>query len=337
MRGLIAGFLFILTITPAFAENAKEEARVGYFANVTHAQAILGRANGAFERSVGPDVRIQWTVFNAGPSVIEALFAGKIDIAYIGPSPAINGFVKSQGEALRIVAGSTSGGAALVARRDAGIQTVQDFHGKKIASPQLGNTQDVSLRAWISNQGLTLKEKGGDVRILPMANADQITLFLRKEIDAAWAVEPWVSILVQNAGGKVFLDESSLWPDGRYATTLLIVRKEYLNRHPDTVKNFLKAHLSVTRWILGHEMESKKLLNAEIEKLTHKAIPEAVMNEAFKRIRFTWDPLEDTVRRQAEAATQAGFLRSKPDLERLFDLELLNELESDKIHALDQF
>ena len=332
MKRTFTAILLLLAAVPVFAENSKQEAvNVGYLSNITHAQAILGRADGTFEKSVDSGHPIRWTVFNAGPSVIEALFAGKIDIAYIGPSPAVNGFVKSHGEALRVVAGSASGGAALVVRRGAGIETAGDFHGKKIASPQLGNTQDVSLRAWISHQGLALKGKGGDVQVLPMANADQVTLFLRKEIDAAWTVEPWVSILLQNADGKIFLDESSLWPDGRYATTLLIVRKDYLDRHPEVVKAFLKAHLSVTRWILEHETESKKLLNPEIEKLTHKAIPEAVMNEAFKRIHFTWDPLPDTVRRQAEAATQAGFLRSKPDLGQLFDLKLLNELESDKI------
>ncbi len=332
MKRAFTAILLLLAAAPVFADNSKqEELNVGYLPNITHAQAILGRADGTFGKELGSSLPIRWTIFNAGPSVIEALFAGKIDIAYVGPSPAVNGFVKSQGEALRVVAGSASGGAALVVRRDAGIQTAGDFHGKKIASPQLGNTQDVSLRAWISKQNLTLREKGGDVQILPMANSDQVTLFLRKEIDAAWTVEPWVSILAQNAGGEVFLDESSLWPDGRYATTLVIVRKDYLGRHPEAVKAFLKAHLSVTRWILGHETDAKKLLNSEIEKLTHKAIPEAVMNEAFKRIHFIWDPLQETVLRQAEAATQAGFLRSKPDLEKLFDLKLLNELESDKI------
>ncbi len=332
ISGVTALAVILSSAVPAFSENYKQqELSVGYLANITHAQAILGRANGAFEKAVGPEARVQWTIFNAGPSVIEALFAGKIDIAYIGPSPAVNGFVKSGGEALKVLAGSASGGAALVVRQGAGIQTVQDFHGKKIASPQLGNTQDVSLRVWLQTQDLKLKEKGGDVQVMPMANADQVTLFLRNEIDAAWTVEPWVSILVKNANGKVFLDEASLWPEGRYATTLLIVRKEYLDRHPEVVKKFLQAHVSITRWIRENESEARVLLGVEIDKLTHKALPENVMKEAFKRIEFTSDPLVSSVTRQAEAAYQAGFLRSKPDLGKLFDLKLLKELESDKI------
>lgn len=320
----------ILIAELSFAGNTKESVRVGYFANVTHAQAILGRANGAFEKSVGSDVPLEWTIFNAGPSVIEALFAGKIDIAYIGPSPAVNGFVKSGGEALRIVAGAASGGAALVVREDSGIRTAQDFRGKKIASPQLGNTQDVALRAWIADQGLKLKEKGGDVQVLPIANADQVTLFARKEIDAAWTVEPWVSILIQN-GGKLFLDEDKLWSQGKYATTVVIVRKEYLDQKPAVVKNFLAAHFEITRWIHDNPEEAKKLLNAELEKLTRKQFPESVMEAAFKRIRFTWEPLRASIERQAERAYQAGFLKARPDLEALFDLKLLEELQSDKI------
>ncbi len=238
--------------------------------------------------------------------------------------------MKSGGEALRIVAGAASGGAALVVREDSGIQTAQDLRGKKIASPQLGNTQDVSLRAWIADQGLKLKEKGGDVQVLPIANADQVTLFARKEIEAAWTVEPWVSILIQN-GGKLFLDEDKLWSEGKYATTLVIVRKEFLDQKPELVKNFLSAHLAVTRWIHENPDEAKKLLNAELEKLTRKSIPEIVMDTAFKRIRFTWEPMKASVERQAERAYQAGYLKVRPDLGALFDLRLLDELLSDKI------
>ena len=330
MKKYFAVLAFILILKPAFAENSKENVRLGYFANVSHAQAILGRANGAFEKSIGPDVPIEWTIFNAGPSVIEALFAGKIDIAYIGPSPAVNGFVKSGGEALRIVAGAASGGAAFVVREDSGIQTAQDIRGKKIASPQAGNTQDVALRAWIADQGLKLKEKGGDVQVLPIANADQVTLFARKEIDGAWTVEPWVSVLIQN-GGKLFLDEDKLWSQGKYATTVVIARNGYLDQKPAVVKNFLAAHLEVTRWIHDHPEEAKKILNAELEKLTRKMLPDSVMDTAFKRIRFTWEPMKASIERQAERAYQAGFLKARPDLETLFDLKLLEELQSDKI------
>lgn len=325
------GGAFALMLVLAFGfsvvpKNSAREVHVGYLSNITHAQAVLGRAEGKFEKALGPETPIHWTVFNAGSSIIEALFAGKIDLAYIGPSPAVNGFVKSHGEALKVVAGSASGGAALVVRKDSGIQSEADFKGKKIASPGLGNTQDVSLRAWLSSRGFTLKEKGGDVHVLPIANADQVTLFARKEIDAAWTVEPWVSILVQQAGGRIFLDEASLWPEGEYATTLLIARKDFLDKNPTAVKKFLRTHLDVTRWILQNESQAKKLLNSEMKKLTHKSIPEPILSLAFAKIRFTLDPMKDSVQQQAESAYVAGFLKEKPDLEALFDLKLLEEV-----------
>ena len=335
MKKILMGLILILAAKSAFAGDETATMHVGYFANLTHLTAILGRANGAFEKSLGPGTHIEWTIFNAGPSVIEALFAGKIDLAYIGPSPAVNGFVKSRGEALRVVAGAASGGAALVVREDAGIQSPADFRAKKIASPQIGNTQDVALRAWIAGQGLALKEKGGDVQVLPVASADQVTLFARKEIDAAWNVEPWVSILAQN-GGRIFLDEASLWPEGKYATTLVVARKEFLDRHPDAVKKFLAAHLEVTQWIHDDPAAAKRLFNAELEKWTRKRLPDAVLDSAFQRIRFTWEPLKASVERQAEAATKAGFLKVRPDVSALFDLKLLETLQSDKIQGSNQ-
>src|SRR6476619_861809 len=192
--------------------------RVGAFPNITHPQPMVGKANGYFEKALGPQVKFDWKTFNAGPSAIEALFAGAIDMAYIGPNPTINGYVRSNGEALRIIAGATSGGAALVVRGDSGINGPQDFHGKRIASPQQGNTQDVALRAWLKSNGLKTRDKGGDVVVMPIANPDQLTLFLKKEIDAAWAPEPWASRLVHDAGGRIFLGERTLCPRGQYLT-----------------------------------------------------------------------------------------------------------------------
>ena len=203
MTGLV--IVFILVSNFAWAAPKTVKVRVGHFSNITHAQAVIGHANRWFDENLFPEAVIDWKIFNAGPSVVEALFSNQLDIAYIGPSPAVNASVKSEGEAVRIVAGSSSGGAALVVRADAGITTSEDFHGKKIASPQLGNTQDVALRSWLNQQGLKLKEVGGDVQVLPLANADQQTLFIKKEIDAAWTVEPWVSILLLNGNGKIFL------------------------------------------------------------------------------------------------------------------------------------
>src|SRR5437667_12103609 len=190
--------------------------RVGAYPIITHSQAMVGKANGFFEKALGPGVKIEWKTFNAGPAAIEALFAGAIDMTYIGPNPAITGYVRSQGEALRVVAGTASGGASLIVRSDSGIHKPEDFHGKKIASPQLGNTQDVALRAWLKAHGMKSQDKGGDVQVVPLANPDQLTLFLKKELDAAWAPEPWPTRLIHEGNGRLFLDERDLWPQRQF-------------------------------------------------------------------------------------------------------------------------
>ena len=303
------------------------EIRVGAFPNVTHAQPMVGKANGWFEKAMGPNVKIQWQSFNAGPSAIEAVFAGSLDMTYIGPNPAINGYVRSNGEALRIIAGATSGGAALIVRGDSGINTPGDFHGKRIASPQMGNTQDVALRAWLKSQGLKTRDKGGDVEVIPVANPDQLTLFLKKEIDAAWAPEPWASRLVHEANGRIFLDERTLWPNGQFLTTALVVSTKFLNEHPDLVKKWLRAHVELTGWINGHVPEAKQLLNQQIQRETGKPLSADVLNDAFSRMQVTYDPLRGPLLRAAQSAFDAGFLgRQMPDLSRIYDLTLLNQV-----------
>ena len=326
---LVVSLLGVLSLPLLFSADKPAKAikiTVGHFSNITHAQGVIGHGNHWFEENFGPDASVDWKIFNAGPSAVEALFAGDLDIAYIGPSPAINAYVKSEGEAVRIVAGASSGGAALVVRSDAGITKPGDFHGKKIASPQLGNTQDVSLRSWILKQGLQLKEKGGDVQVIPISNADQITLFLKKEIDGAWAVEPWASALVLNAGGKVFLPESDLWQDGRYATTVVVVRAKFLEEHPDLVKKFLETHVKLTDWIQAHPGEAKAAFKKEIEKETGREFSQTLLDEAWKHVEFTSEPLPSTVSAQALAAYQAGFLKKDPDLRFLYDTRILNQL-----------
>ena len=303
------------------------EIRVGAFPNITHAQPMVGKANGWFEKAMGPNVKIEWKSFNAGPSAIEAVFAGSLDMTYIGPNPAINGYVRSNGEALRIIAGATSGGAALVVRSDSGINKPEDFHGKRIASPQMGNTQDVALRAWLKSQGLKTRDKGGDVAVIPVANPDQLTLFLKKEIDAAWAPEPWASRLVHEANGRIFLDERTLWPNGQFLTTGLVVSTNFLNSHPDLVKKWLRAHVELTGWINSHVPEAKELLNQQIQKETGKALSPDVLNDSFGRMQVTYDPLRGPLLRAAQSAFDAGFLgRQMPDLSNIYDLTLLNQV-----------
>ena len=319
-------FFLVLGLAPSL--NAQTSViRVGAFPNVTHPQAMVGKANGWFEKAMGPAVSVEWKSFNAGPSAIEALFADAIDIAYVGPNPAINGYVRSNGEALRVIAGATSGGAALVVRKDAGINAPQDFHGKRVASPQLGNTQDVALRAWLKSNGLKTRDKGGDVQVMPIANADQLSLFMKKEIDAAWAPEPWASRLVHEANGRIFLDERTLWPNGQFLTTEVIVSTKFLQSHPDLVKKWLKAHVELTDWIKGHEAEAKKILGQQIQKETGKALAADVLDDSFSHLQVTYDPLHGALLRSAQLAFDAGFLgREMPDLSRLYDLTLLNQV-----------
>lgn len=315
----------------SWAQGNVTTIRVGAFPNITHSQAMVGKATGFFEKTLGPGVKIEWRTFNAGPAAVEALFAGAIDMAYVGPNPAIQGYVRSNGEALRIVTGATSGGAALVVRNDSGIQKPEDFHGKKVASPQQGNTQDVALRAWLLAHGLKSIDKGGDVQVLPMANPDQLTLFLKKELDAAWAPEPWATRLIREGNGRLFLDERDLWPQRQFITCHLIASTKFLRDNPELVKKWIRAHVELTDWINGHLPEAKKALNQQIQSETGKALPPAELDEAFARLQVTYDPLRPSLLTAAKSAFDAGFLgRQMPDLSRLYDLTLLNQVLAEK-------
>ena len=305
--------------------------RLGYFPNITHAQPQVALARGTFAETLSANVTLKTKTFNAGPAVIEALFAGEIDASYIGPNPAINGYVRSDGKELRIVAGATSGGALLIVRPEANIKTAADFDGKKVASPQLGNTQDVALRAWLADNGLNAREQGGSVQVLPTANADQLTLFQKGEIDAAWAPEPWATRLVQEAGGEVFLDEKTLWPAGKFVTTHLIVRTKFLEEHPDVVEDLVRAHVETTQWIAANPAEAKALVNASIEEITSKPLPQAVIDAAWANIEITYDPIAWSLFTSAEAAFDLGFLGTdEPDLSGIYALDILNEVLREK-------
>lgn len=328
LASLVLSFAFV---SPGCSRSSSPlgsvSVRVAYFPNITHSQAVIGVADGTFRRALGDNVKLETRVFNAGPSVIEALFAGQIDLAYIGPNPAINGYVRSNGQALRIIAGATSGGAVLVVRAEGGIQKAADFRGKRIASPQLGNTQDVALRRWLQEQGLELRDRGGTTEVIPVANPDILTLFQKKEIDAAWVPEPWGARLVHEAGGRVFLDERALWPEGRFVTAHLIARTAFLDAHPDVVSRWLDAHVELTRRFANDAASAKRALNAEIEHLTGKAFPAAVLDDAWSRMTVTWDPIRESLRQSADAAFRLGFLGdSPPNLDGIYDLRLLNQV-----------
>jgi sulfonate transport system substrate-binding protein len=323
--------MVLLTVSSASAQQKPLILRVGYFPNITHAQALVGRAGGQFDKALGPGVQIEWKAFNAGPSAIEAMFANAIDLTYVGPNPTVTGYVRSQGEAVRVIAGAASGGASLVVRQGAGIQKASDFHGKRVATPQQGNSQDVALRAWLRANGLKPREKGGDVQVLPITNADQFTLFLKGQLDAAWSPEPWAAQLVHEAGGRVFLDERDLWPNHEFVITDLIVRPKFLQQHSDVVKNFLRAHVELTDWINKNPSQAKEIMNRQLQKEIGKPLAPEVLDDAFSRMAATYDPIRASLLKSTQQAFDEGFLgRTPPDISGLYDLSLLNEVLREK-------
>jgi NitT/TauT family transport system substrate-binding protein len=312
------------------AEQKEVVIRAGHFPDIVHSQALVGRARGEFEKAIGPGAKIDWKIFNAGPSAIEALFAGELDLCYIGPNPAINGYVKSRGEALRIVAGAASGGAGMVVREDSGIESVADLHGKRIATPQLGNTQDVACRAWLRQNGFVSTEAGGDVSVVPVRNPDQLTLFLKQEIDGAWTKEPWVARLIKEGGGRLFLDEREIWEGGRFVTAHLIASTKFLNTHPDLAKKWVNAHVEITLWINENPEEARQIVSGQVAAITGKALPGDVLEDAYSRTTITYDPVKNSLLKSAQWAFEAGYLRKEPDLSGIYDLELLNAALGEK-------
>ena len=311
MKTLFLG-LFILISATGRAEPVV--LRVGHFPNVTHAQGVIAQRNGWFEQRLGPDVKIQWFVYNAGPSAMEAIFANSIDLTYVGPSPALNAYAKSRGDEVRIIAGAVNGGAALVVQPDGRIKVPADFRGKKVATPQLGNTQDVECRAWLTQQGYKITQLGGDVLVLPTANPDQLNLFKENQSDAVWTVEPWVSRLEREAHAKVFVEQSNT------VTTVLVSSVKCLHDRPELVKKFVQAHAELTEWIQKNPAEAQKILREELAAETTRPIPAELIAQTWQRMEFTTHISELSLIEFVKDAQAAGFLRGAPDLGRLIQL-----------------
>lgn len=290
--------------------------------NLTHAQAVLGVADGTFAQRTGTEVAPR--LFAAGPAAIQALFAGEIDLLYVGPAPALNGYLRSDGEALRVIAGAASGGSTFVLRP--GIDR-GSLAGRRLATPGLGNSQDAAMRHLLQQQGLRTRERGGDVTLSPMAPAEILNLFSRGEIDGAWVAEPWGSRLIQEAGGYLAIDERDLWPDGQVATTLLVVHPDFLEAHRDLVVRFLEAHVAITREIQADPEAARTRLQAALAELQGRPLGDELMKEAFARIDFTSDPMQAAVEEQARRAYGLGLLGPRePDLSALYDLTVLQEV-----------
>jgi NitT/TauT family transport system substrate-binding protein len=312
MRALLC----LAVLAAAFGvARAQTVVRVGLFPNVTHAQALVAKnlsseGQGWFEKRLGPGTKIEWFVYNAGPSAMEAIFARSIDFTYVGPSPAVNAYARANGRDIRIVAGAMRGGDALVVRGEA-IAKIEDFRGKAIATPQLGNTQDVACRAWLIKNGIRVTLVGGDARVLPTENPDMLALFEQGKLDAAWTVEPWVSRLLSEAKGRIFFEpEDSV-------TTVLAGREEFLKTNPGLAQAFVAAHRELTQWIRDHPEEAQRRVRNELSALTRKEIPLELIQRAWTRLRF-----DDSISREPfeaflDQARLVGFLRAKIDLSNL--------------------
>ena len=316
-----------LPISPP-TNNSVSTVRIGYFANLNHAPAVIGLSNGDFQQFVGPSTKIQTTLFTSGSPEMTSLLANKIDIAYVGPSPAVNAFLASNGSALQIVSGVANGGAVFVVRNASNMNSVKDFGGKTFAAPGVGNTQDIALRHYLLQNGYNVAP-AGNVTVEDTSNANIVTLMEKGQIDGAWVPEPWGAILVAEAGGHIFLNEASLWPSG-FSTTELVVSTSFLKAHPDVVKEVVEANLYETQWIQNNPLQAAVTLNNVLGNLTGGAIGLPIVQAAMTRLSFTDSPLGPSVLQQAQNAfalddlgTTAPTVQS---ISGLYNLAILNSI-----------
>jgi sulfonate transport system substrate-binding protein len=312
----VIGTLAIL-LRIAGAEQ-KTVIRFGHFPNITHAQGVIAHAlsrqgKGWFEERLGPNVEIQWFTYNAGPSAMEAIFAGSLDLTYVGQGPALNAHFKSNGEEIRVISGAANAGAALVVKADSPIKTPADFRGKKIATPQLGNTQDISCRAWLKAQGFNVTQTGGDVIVVPTNNPDQLGLFQSGGVDAVWTVEPWVTRLESDAKARVFLEDKDI------ITTWLVSSVKFLRDRRDLTKKIAAANVELTKWIQENPAEAQKLLIEELKAETRAAFAPAAVEQAWKRIKLTTEVSPNLIAKAVQDGKDAGFLKGSTDTSKLVE------------------
>ena len=313
-------------------DTSENTLRVAFFPNIGHAIPIVGLERGTFENNLGNATNVEIKLFDSGPQVIESLFAKSIDLAYVGPGPAINGFLKSEKHDVIILSGAASGGASFVVHPNSQINSVEDFAGKRIAAPQIGNTQDVSLRNYLSENGLKPHEKGGSVVVLNIPNPDIYTLFTKGEIDAAWVPEPWATILVQELDGKRLFYEEELWPEEKFASVLLIGRQEYVEANPNLVENWLESHQQTTNWINDNQKDTRIIFNEFMKNTMGQTLSDSVVDEALVNLEITTNPIENSIYTFAQRADSLGYLgRGEYSLDGIFfDLPSNEPLEENK-------
>lgn len=332
-RLALFGIVFLLILGGCGGSNSANGSvtlNLGYFPNLTHAVALVGVGNGTFQKDLGTHVNLQTKTFNAGPAEMQALLAGSIDIAFVGPSPAISGYTTSHGTALKVIAGASSAGVEFVVQGNSKVNGPADLAGKKIADPQKGGTQDVALRNYLAQHGLKSSDDGGNVQVISTDNSSILTLFKTGKIDGAWVPEPWATRLVVEGKGKVFLNEGSLWPNGQFSTTIVVARQAFYNTHPDLVKSFLQATVETVQYIKSNTSNAAQIANEQIKKITGSETRADELLPAFQDLQVTYDPLASTINEQAARTYALGFVKSKPDLAGFYNLGPLNAVLSSK-------
>lgn len=317
------------------ATDSTEKINLGFFPNITHSQALIGKADGVFQERLGNNVDLEWHQFNAGNEAIEALFSKNLDITYIGPGPAVNGFIRSDGD-LEIIAGATHSGAVLVVGKDENINSVAQLSGKKVAVPNYGNTQDITLRAALREAGLSDTNSGGDVEIVQAKNPDIKVLLERGDIDAAFVPEPWGARLEIEVGARILLDEKQTFRNGEYSSAIILARKDFVEKNPEIVEKIIQGHVDITDYILDNQEEAKLKISKELKAITQSEIPKEVLDGGFSRMTVSYDPLEDSIIEMAKISRENGFLEEELNAEGLFNLKALNRvLEKEGKPAID--
>ncbi len=322
---MIISVTAIATLTNGFPEANNDKLRVAFFPSIGHAVPIVGLENEIFQERIGEQIKIDTKIFDSGPQVIESIFAGSIDIAYVGPGPIINGFLKSDGMDVKILSGAASGGASFIVQPNSGLDSIENFDGKRIASPQISNSQDVSLRYYLETNDLKPVEKGGTVFILNISNPDIYTLFAKGDIDGAWISEPWATMLVEELGGVRLFNEEKLWPNEQFASVLLIARTNYLENNPEVIRNWIKSHEETVLWINSNPDASKAIFSNFLKKYMGKSLPPKIIDESFSNLEITSNPIKNSVLTFAERADSLGYLgRTGYNLDGIFYQSDLN-------------
>ncbi len=325
MAGIVV-LILCLGIGCSKKQTDKQAMRIGYFPNITHSLAIVMKGQNSLEDKLGDNCKVSWYTFNAGPAEVEAMFAGQIDIGFIGPVPAINANVKSGGD-VKIISNACDGGAVLVAAGNSGVQSVEDLAGKTVSVPQLSNTQHLCLLNLLAEHNMDAKSSGGTVEIVAVANADAQGMLKRGQIDAVLLPEPWGSIMEANCDAKIILDYDEIFESGAYPSTVIIVNRKYYEEHMDLVQEFLKVNRETTEYIGTHKEEAIELINTQLEKLTGKRIETDIINRSFARMNFTDQVISEAINQFAKTAKEQGFIRHMPTYEELVDTALVDAAE----------